>query len=127
MIRLINHVRAQHHLGPLRPCPHLARAADRHSHDMLRHDFFAHPSSDGTPFDRRVRSYARARSVGEDLAMASASTGVARTVVRMWMHSPPHRSVILSSSFGRIGIGQLAGQLGSRRTTVVTADFASRR
>lgn len=126
MIQLINRMRAQHGLGPLRSSRHLARAADRHSHDMLRHDFFGHPSSDGTPFYRRVRSYANARSVGEDLAMASGSS-VAPAVVGMWMNSPPHRAVILSSTFGRIGIGQRSGQLGSQRTTVVTADFASRR
>ena len=35
---------------------------------MLARDFFDHASSDGTPFDARVRRYASAGLVGETLA-----------------------------------------------------------
>jgi uncharacterized protein YkwD len=127
VVRLMNQVRARHGLPALHSSKRLARAADRHSSDMLRHDFFAHQSSDGTSFFNRVRSYARAQRVGENLAMLPGVRRAAREVVRMWLQSPPHRAVLLSSGFRRVGVGKRSGQLGSQKATVYTVDFASRR
>ena len=127
LIRGLNDVRARHDLAPLQPSRALGRAADRHSRDMLRSDFFDHSSSDGTPFDRRVRRYANARRVGETLAALGRRRGGAGTVVRMWMNSPPHRAIVLGSGFRRIGIARRWGTLGRSKQAVVTADFASRR
>jgi uncharacterized protein YkwD len=125
LIRRINDVRAHHGLRGLRPGPGLNRAADRHSRDMLRSDFFAHPSSDGTPFHRRVRRYARASNVGETLAYVPSRRGGAGTVIRGWMQSPPHRAVLLQPGFTRIGLSRRWGWLGGQKRAVVTADFAS--
>lgn len=124
MIRKLNDVRRQHGLPPLRAHPPLNRAADRHSRDMLRRDFFDHTSSDGTPFARRVRRYVDVDFVGETLAALRQRRGGAAAVVRMWMNSPPHRAVILVGAFRRIGIGRRWGALGSSGQAVVTADFA---
>jgi uncharacterized protein YkwD len=127
MIRLVNDIRSRHSLGPVYASRALNRAAESHSRDMLRRDFFDHSSSDGTPFDRRVRRYANARMVGETLAALGQRRGGASTVVRMWMESPPHRAVLLGSGFRRIGIARRWGTLGSTGQAVVTADFASGR
>jgi uncharacterized protein YkwD len=127
IIRLMNEARAQHGLPALRASGPLARAADDHSRDMLAHGFFAHESSDGSSFDRRVRAYVPARSLGENLAMVSQVRGVARQVVSMWLQSPPHREVLLSPGYRRVGVGERSGQLGNVPATVVTVDFASRR
>lgn len=127
VIRLMNQVRARNGLSALHTSRRLARAADGHSRDMLRHDFFAHQSSDGTSFDRRVRAYAHARRVGENLAMLPGVRGAAREVVRMWLDSAAHRQILLSSGFRRVGVGKLSGQLGGQEATVYTVDFASRR
>ena len=58
---------------------------------MLRADFFAHSSSNGTsPFDR-IRRYRHSRAVGETLAyVPKGGRTTARAVVKMWMNSPPH-------------------------------------
>src|SRR5215217_4385285 len=90
VIRYVNAFRARHGLRRVRPCRPLSRAADRHSRDMVVRNFFDHASSDGTPFDHRVRRYAGARAVGETLATVSRGGGGAATVVRMWRDSPPH-------------------------------------
>jgi uncharacterized protein YkwD len=127
VIRLMNRVRARHGLPALKTSRRLARAADGHSRDMLRHDFFSHQSSDGTSFDRRVRSYARARRVGENLAMLPGVRRAARKVVRMWLRSAAHREILLSRRFRRVGVGKRSGQLGPQKATVYTVDFASRR
>jgi uncharacterized protein YkwD len=126
MVRLVNDMRAQHDLGRVHVSHALGRAADGHSRDMLRRDFFDHSSSDGTSFDRRVRRYANARTVGETLAAIGRRRGGAHTVVQMWMDSPPHRAILLSSDFRRIGIARRWGTLGSTKQAVVTADFASK-
>jgi uncharacterized protein YkwD len=127
VIAQLNDARAAQGLAPLRPHRALNRAADTHSRDMLRSDFFDHPSSDGTPFDRRVRRFARARMVGETLAALPQRTGGAAAVVQMWLNSASHRHIVLAPSFRRIGIARRWGTLGSQENAVVTADFASPR
>ena len=126
IIRIVNAVRSQHGLRQLRASRALNRAAEHHSSDMLARDFFAHESSDGTPLDRRIRSYANARTVGEVLAALSSRPGIEQKVVQMWLDSPPHRAVMLSPGFRRIGLSQRSGPLGGFGMSVVTADFASR-
>jgi uncharacterized protein YkwD len=121
----VNAARSQQGLAPVRANRRLSRAADAHSRDMLRADFFDHPSSDGTPFERRVRRYADARMVGETLASLGQRHGGAATVVQLWLESPPHRAIVLEPSFRRIGIGRRWGTLGAAHNAVVTADFAS--
>ncbi len=120
VIRSINRARASHGLRRMRPARRLARAADGHTRTMLRANFFAHGS-----FAQRVRRYVRRGSIGETLAMTSRCS--ARKVVRMWLNSPSHRAVLLSTRFRRVGIGRRVGRMGARRACVVTADFASRR
>jgi uncharacterized protein YkwD len=125
VIHLVNEIRAQNGLARVRASHALNRAAERHTRDMLARDFFDHSSSDGTPFDRRVRRYADARMVGETLAILRRRHGGAATVVRMWMESPPHRAVLLTRGFRRIGVARRWGRLGGAGQAVVTADFAS--
>jgi uncharacterized protein YkwD len=128
IVRAINRQRAKHGLSALRSSRRLARAADFHSWEMLDADYFAHESRDGGPFDARVRRFARHKAVGETLAMlGGCGRKAARKVVRMWMNSPGHRAILLSSGFRLVGIGARVGWLGSSRSCVVTADFASRR
>jgi uncharacterized protein YkwD len=128
IVRAINRQRAKHGLAKVKTSRRLARAADFHSWEMLDANYFAHESRDGSPFDQRVRRYARHRSLGETLAMlGGCGKGSARRVVRMWMRSPGHRAILLSSTYRRIGLGKRTGDLGGNRACVVTADFGSRR
>jgi uncharacterized protein YkwD len=126
VIRLVNEIRTQNGLARVRASRALNRAADRHTRDMLQRDFFDHASSDGTPFDRRVRHYANAAMVGETLAALGRRRDRAAKVVRLWMDSPPHRAVLLTAGFRRIGVARRWGMLGGTGRAVVTADFASR-
>jgi len=126
VVRHVNAFRAHHGLPRVRSNRPLGRAADRHSRDMLARDFFAHQSTNGTPFDHRIRRYLGAVVVGETLAAVSPAGGPA-TVVRMWVDSPPHRAILLAGHFQRIGVGRRLGMLGATPQAVVTADFASAR
>jgi uncharacterized protein YkwD len=128
IVRAINRQRSKHGLARLRSSQRLARAADYHSWEMLDADYFAHESRDGGSFDKRVRRFARHRALGETLAMLGGCGGrAAGRIVRMWMNSPGHRAILLSSNFRRVGVGKRKGDLGGRRACVVTADFGSRK
>ena len=128
IVRAVNQQRSRYGFSRLRTTGNLSKAADYHSWEMLQANYFAHPSRDGGSFERRVRRHARHKAVGETLAMVSnCGRRGARKVVKMWMNSPGHRAILLSSRFQRIGVGARKGSLGSGRTCVVTADFASRK
>ena len=115
ILRAVNGIRAAHGRRPLGLGPALHRAARAHSVDMVRRGYFDHG-----PFVQRLRRFGvRGRALGENLAYATEPGFNAGVVVRMWMTSPPHRSVVLDRSFSRIGVG-VAGGLTRR----VTADFA---
>ena len=126
VIRIVNRIRAHHGLRRLKASRRLARAASRHTNDMLARDFLSHASSNGTGMAQRLRRYTRAHWIGENIAAVS-GRATARRAVRMWMQSPPHRAVLLSPSGRRIGIGKRRGRLGSSPLAVFTADLASRR
>jgi uncharacterized protein YkwD len=128
IVRAINRQRTRHGLAKVRSSRRLAQAADFHSWEMLDADYFAHESRDGSPFHLRVRRYVSYRTIGETLAMVGGcGKGSARRIVRMWMDSPGHRAILLSSSFRRVGLGKRTGNLAGSHACVVTADFASRR
>jgi uncharacterized protein YkwD len=128
IISAVNQQRAAHGVAKVHRSTRLARAADFHSWEMLDANYFAHSSRDGGSFDNRVRRFARHRAIGETLAwMSGCGRGSARRVVRMWMNSPGHRAVLLTSQYRRIGVGKRVGRLGSTRACVITADFGSRR
>jgi uncharacterized protein YkwD len=126
IVRTIDRHRAAYGMRQVRPSLPLARAADAHSADMLRANYFAHSSSNGTSFGTRIHRYVRAGHIGETLAMLTSCRGrrAAHLVVSMWMHSPVHRALLLTRGFHRVGVALRRGRLGSRHACVVTADFA---
>jgi uncharacterized protein YkwD len=115
IIRALNSARASHGLPRLRTNSALARAADAHSRTMRRANRIGHGD-----YTRRVRRYVRTRKVGENLAWIAGCDATA--IVNMWLNSAPHRKVMFSRSFKRIGVGRS----GSRKC-FVTADFATAR
>jgi uncharacterized protein YkwD len=116
IVRAINHARARHGLPRLHAGGRLARAADGHTRSMLAGDYFGHGD-----FASRVRRYVSFRRLGETLAWSSRCG--ARQFVRMWLHSPPHRAVLLSPAFRFAGAGFVSGRFHGRRTTLWVMHF----
>lgn len=128
VIREVNRVRARSGLAAYSSSRALARSADFHSSDMLRGNFFAHASSNGTSMEGRVRRYTRAARLGENLAWVPGGRRISvRTVVSMWMSSPSHRAALLAPDFAKIGVARRSGRIGRTKVTVLTADLATRR
>lgn len=115
IIRAMNKVRASHGLPRLVINRGLARAADAHSKVMARTNRVGHGD-----YSRRVRRYVRTKKVGENIAWRDGCN--AKAIVDMWMNSAPHRHVMLSRSYRRIGVARRGSGI-----CFVTADFASAR
>jgi uncharacterized protein YkwD len=129
IVRHINAQRAHYGLAKVRPSRRLSRAADYHSWEMLDANYFAHESANGGSFESRLHRYTHKRALGETLAMLGGrcGRGSAGRIVSMWMNSPGHRGILLSSAYRRIGLSARNGSLGGSKACVVTADFGSKR
>jgi uncharacterized protein YkwD len=111
---LINVQRHSHGVPAVRLNPRLSQAARAHSRDMVRRRYFSHTTPEGLRFADRIRGtgYLRASRqwfVGENLAWGWRGRDSARRIVRAWMHSPPHREVMLNPAFREVGIGIVSG------------------
>ena len=125
VVRLFNQQRAAHGLAPLKADARLGQAADAHSADMLRHGYFAHDDAHGR-WDTRIRRYVTRREVGEILAFGSGEDATPTGMVRTWMQSPEHRSIILTPDLRRVGLGVVTGTFeGQDSVSLATADFSS--
>jgi uncharacterized protein YkwD len=107
---LVNGERAGRDLPALAPSERLGAAAGAHSADMVARRYFDHVSPGGGTLTDRVRRAGYAgRTLGEDIGWGTYELGTPAAIVRAWMHSPPHRAVILSSRFREIGVGMTLG------------------
>ena len=102
LMQATNQDRAQHGLGPLRWDPALARAAQAHAHQMVRHGELSHQYA-GEPdlMTRAGHDGAHFSTVAENVAVAPNP----QSVESEWMHSPPHRHNILDPRLTTVGIG----------------------
>lgn len=116
-------MRSGYHLPAVKEDGRMDRSALGHSRDMARHSYFAHG-----PWSGRVMAAAgSARSVGEVIGwrVQSSPSSEARAMVRDWLNSPPHRHVLLSGGFTRVGIGRATAALpDGHPTALYTVDFA---
>lgn len=133
---LLNAERAAHGLRPLRASAPLAKAARRHSRDMVRRSYFSHTAPGNVSFVDRIQraDYAPRGgwAVGENIAWGGGELSQPARVVKSWMNSPGHRANILNGSFRAIGIGIARGvpvsatAAWARSGATYTTDFGSR-
>lgn len=129
---LINRERVQHHDKQLDQRKQLKRAAKRHSRRMLS-GCFAHECPGEKDLVGRVTDAGYlpcncAWSVGENIAWGAKSNSTPKAIVRAWMHSPPHRAMILNGTMRDFDIGVKHGKPGAPRADAATftADFGRR-
>lgn len=101
--QIINQLRANAGLSPLRVHPLLTLAANLHIQDMISTGVWGHYSSDGSSVHTRI---ARAGYVtngwnGENWAVYD----TVETSIGWWMTDPPHRDNVLNRSYTEMGIG----------------------
>jgi len=130
---LVNVQRRARGLAPLSANATLARAARRHATDMVLRGYFSHVSPTGVTFTTRLQRNGYLRSgcswsAGETLAWGTGAAATPAGTVSAWMHSPPHRAVLLGRSFREAGIGAVGGVPGNPSAGVTyVGEFGRRR
>jgi uncharacterized protein YkwD len=103
VLRITNAERAQHGCSALTINARLARAAQRHSADMVARHFFDHTDPDGKgPGERLAAAGYPLAAWGENIAAGQQTPTAA---MNSWMNSPGHRANILNCGYRAIGIG----------------------
>jgi uncharacterized protein YkwD len=132
----INAFRVAHHLAPLRLSVSLTAAARNHSLQMETDGYFAHDSSNGTAFWKRIQGFYLSDgygfwSVGENL-LWSAPDVDAQKALSMWEASPEHLKNLLDPHWREIGVSAVhalraPGVYQGLAVTIVTTDFGVRK
>jgi uncharacterized protein YkwD len=106
----VNRVRRRNGLVPVSADRRLTRMAGRFAHAMVVRRFFSHVSPGGSTLSSRLRAAGyRGRAAGEVLAWGEGRLASPRAAVRSWLHSPPHRRVLLGRNYRDIGVGIALG------------------
>ena len=106
MLTLVNIERQKNNLSPLESDLRLKDLAREYASDMFEHGFFSHYNPEGqSPFDRMKNKNISFLAAGENLALAP-NVVLAH---QGFMNSSGHRANILSSDFGKVGIGAIDG------------------
>ncbi len=122
MLELHNKERASRNLPRLCVHPALQRAANAHSQDMIRKDYFAHGN-----LGRRLEKFGYpCRACAENIFQEPGRPSP-NGVFDAWMRSPSHKSHILDQRFDEVGVGAATGNFRGAKKTLWTVDFGTRR
>ncbi|MEG2539426.1 MAG: CAP domain-containing protein [Clostridium sp.] len=100
---IVNKERVKAGLKPLVLDAKISDVARIKSQDMADNNYFSHTSPTyGSPFDMMKKFGIKYGYAGENIAKGQPT---AASVMEAWMNSPGHRANILSTNFGKIGIG----------------------
>lgn len=107
---LIERERRAHHLGVLRANSSLQRIAASQARDMVVGDYFGDNTPAGsTPWQRITASAyaagAHSLSAGQNIGWGTEQLATPEGMVAIWMHSPPHREIMLTRGYRDIGVG----------------------
>lgn len=105
--QMINGMRAEQGLGPVKPSDRLEKAAMAHAMDMSRNKFFAHKGSDGSSLLQRVRRTGYGPCVvAENIAQGQSSL---TEVMTSWAASAGHRKNLLNRKITEYGLVKAPG------------------
>jgi uncharacterized protein YkwD len=132
---VVNRHRRAHGVGGLSSNYRLRNAASWHTWHMTATNCFAHQCPGEGSLAARLwnvgylLSGLNSWAYGESIAWGRGGVSTPRRVVRAWMNSPPHRSIILSWAFDHIGVGfdDAAPTAADSRAGTYTVDLGYRR
>ena len=128
---LLNRQRAAAGLSRIHGNRKLAKAAKRHSRDMVAKRYFDHSSPTGSTLLSRLTDVRYVTATiswfaAENIAWGSGRYATPAKIVKGWMHSPPHRANILSAQARDAGVGVALGAPSGGRGATYTLDFGRR-
>lgn len=102
VLSLINDLRKQNNIEPLKVNELLNSTAQTKAQDMVKNDYFAHESPTyGSPFIMMKNAGITYKTAGENIAGNSS----VENAVNLWMESDLHSQNILSNAYNYVGIG----------------------
>jgi uncharacterized protein YkwD len=121
---LINDYRRNNGAGALTLNDNLGAAADYHSRDMAKRNYFKHTLKNGDSAEQNIRrfGYVNYVAVGENIAAGFKS---ANDAMKAWKSSPEHDRNMRSARYTEIGIGR-AQSKGSKYGWYWTTTFGDR-
>lgn len=103
VVELVNVERQKAGLKPLVADSLLMKGAHAKSLDMVTKNYFSHTSPTyGSPFAMMKTFGVKYSAAGENIASGQKTP---EAVVKAWMNSAGHRANILSTKYGKIGVG----------------------
>ena len=108
MAARVNEYRRSVGCAPLAWMDGAAAAAQAHSDDMARRDYFGHVSPEGAgPVERLRAAGAAFRMIAENIAL---NPGAPREVLAGWTRSPGHDGNLRNCGYTHHGIGERSGR-----------------
>jgi uncharacterized protein YkwD len=110
---LVNRVRTANRLRALRFSNPLQSVASAQAREMVQGDYFGDRSLSGkTPMQRILATaypaHATRVKAAQNIGWATGPLASPAAMVQAWMHSPPHREIILTAAFRDLGVGVTA-------------------
>jgi uncharacterized protein YkwD len=115
MLEKVNAFRQAHGVGKVHLSHSLEHSASSYSRYMMRSGYFGHQS--------RIHASRSYRTLGEIIELQRGMRAGVGQAFRAWVHSPPHRSVMLMSQFKFAGAGLVHGRFQGHRSTIWTMHF----
>lgn len=105
VLEAVNRIRIERDLQHLAPARDAARAARRHTADLIRRDTLSHLGPGGADVDRRLEAQGvEWLYAGENIARNRGFGDPVAEAVRGWMASPVHRENMLQPQYRETGI-----------------------
>jgi uncharacterized protein YkwD len=132
---LIDRERAHYRFPALRPNPDLQGIASTLSSEMAAEGYFGDDSEEGeTPWQRIASSPyawgAQTLLAAQNIGWGTDGLATPMGIVNEWMHSAPHRKIILTSSYRDVGAGVApiapSSLTDERPGATYTVEFAAR-
>jgi uncharacterized protein YkwD len=115
MLNKVTAFRHSHGVGSVRLSTSLEHSASSYSHYMMRSGYFGHAS--------RIHASSSYRTLGEIIEIQRGMRAGVNRAFHAWVNSPPHRSVMLMSTFKFAGAGVVHGRFHGHRRTIWTMHF----
>lgn len=117
LVQLINQTRAEHGLPPLHDNAQLQAAARKHAQLMASQQALSHQLPGEAVLSKRLELGGVYFHAAGETAAFNHSTDAAQ---ESFMHSPPHRTILLDPRYNAVGVGVVECD----ETIWVTEDFA---
>jgi uncharacterized protein YkwD len=128
---LVNRERTRRGLRTLKSDGKLAKAAEKHSSDMVDRRYFDHVSPGGGTMQDRIKAAgwfngARSFAFAENIAWGTGHLSSPKSIVEGWMNSAGHRANILNGRYTQLGVGVALGTPRERDGATYTTNFGAK-